>query len=103
MEAYKEGFSAVGFKCKNENIRTGVVNRQAAVDLIKELTRDGRQVDKGFLLLYTFKHYFKKRENDMIAFAMCSHGLAETSDGHLRVAFSDQMISLETLLEENMK
>ena len=34
---------------------------------------------------------------------MCSHGLAETGDGHLRVAFSDQMTSLETLLEENMK
>ena len=39
----------------------------------------------------------------MLAFAMCSHGLADTSDGNLRVAFSDQMVSLETLLEENMK
>ena len=39
----------------------------------------------------------------MIAFAMCSHGLAQTSDGQLRVAFSDQMISLDTLLEENIK
>ena len=39
----------------------------------------------------------------MLAFAMCSHGLAETSDGHLRVAFSDQMTSLETLLAEKMK
>ena len=34
---------------------------------------------------------------------MCSHGLADTSDGNLRVAFSDQMVLLETLLEENMK
>ena len=39
----------------------------------------------------------------MLAFAMCSQGLAMASDGHLRVAFSDQMTSLETLLEENMK
>ena len=39
----------------------------------------------------------------MLAFAMCSHGLAETRDGHLRVMFSDQMTSLEKLLEENMK
>ena len=39
----------------------------------------------------------------MLAFAMCSHGLADTTDGNLRVAFSDQMVSLETLLEENMK
>ena len=39
----------------------------------------------------------------MLAFAMCSHGLVETGDGHLRVMFSDQMTSLETLLEENMK
>ena len=45
MEAYKEGFSAVGFKCKNENIRSGVVNLKDAVDMIKELTRDGCQVE----------------------------------------------------------
>ena len=38
----------------------------------------------------------------MLAFAMCSHGLVETGDGHLRVMFSDHMTSLETLLEENM-
>ena len=44
MEAYKEGFSAVGFKCENENIRTGVVNLKDAVDMITELTRDGCQV-----------------------------------------------------------
>ena len=48
MEAYKEGFSAVGFKCKNENIRTGVVNLNDAVDMISELTRDGRQVQIRF-------------------------------------------------------
>ena len=103
MEAYKEGFSAVGFKCINQNVLTGEVNRQDAVDIIKELTRDGCQVGNKFLLINTFEHYFNQRENDMLAFAMCSHGLAETSDGQLRVAFSDQMISLETLLEENMK
>ena len=47
MEAYKEGFSAVGFKCKNENILTGVVNLCDAVDMITELTRDGGQVRKS--------------------------------------------------------
>ena len=46
MEAYKEGFSAVGFKCENENLRTGVVNLSDAVEMIKELTRDGRQVER---------------------------------------------------------
>ena len=44
MEAYKEGFSAVGFKCENHDVRTGVVTLSDAVDLITELTRDGRQV-----------------------------------------------------------
>ena len=58
MEAYKEGFSAVGFKCKNENIRTGVVNLNDAVDMITELTRDGCQVQKSFQLLQTFRKYF---------------------------------------------
>ena len=48
MEAYKEGFSAVGFKCENQNIRTGEVNRQDAVDIIKQLTRDGCQVENRF-------------------------------------------------------
>ena len=57
MEAYKEGFSAVGFKCENENIRTGVVNLQDAVDMIKELTRDGCQVKHRILFLYIFKRY----------------------------------------------
>ena len=46
MEAYKEGFSAVAFKCEDENVRTGVVNLSDAIDLITELTRDGRQVEK---------------------------------------------------------
>ena len=46
MEAYKEGFSAVGFKSEDENLRTGVVNLSDAVELITELTRDGRQVEK---------------------------------------------------------
>ena len=45
MEAYKEGFSAVGFKCENGNIRTGAVNLKDAVEMIKELTRDGCQVE----------------------------------------------------------
>ena len=48
MGAYKEGFSAVGFKCENQNIRTGVVNLNDAVDIITELTRDGRQVENLF-------------------------------------------------------
>ena len=48
MEAYKEGFSAVGFRCKNENLRTGVVDQKDAVEMIKELTRDGCQVEKYF-------------------------------------------------------
>ena len=48
MEAYKEGFSAVGFKCENENILTGVVNLDDAVSMIAKLTRDGRQVKIKF-------------------------------------------------------
>ena len=48
MEAYKEGFSAVGFKCKNENILTEVVNLKDAIDMITELTRDGCQVENIF-------------------------------------------------------
>ena len=51
MEAYKEGFSAVGFKCENTNIRTGVVNLKEAVDMINELTRDGCQVKNIILFL----------------------------------------------------
>ena len=48
MEAYKKGFSAVGFKCKKKNILTGVVNLDDAVKVITELTRDGRQVEIKF-------------------------------------------------------
>ena len=51
MEAYKEGFSAVGFKCENENLRTGVVNLSDAVKMITKLTRDGRQVEKIILFV----------------------------------------------------
>ena len=58
MEAYKEGFSAVGFKCENENIRTGVVNLKDAVDMIKELTRDGCQVKLRILFSFIFKKYY---------------------------------------------
>ena len=54
MEAYKEGFSAVGFKCENENIGTGVVNLKDAVDMISELTRDGCQV-RNKLYYYDIK------------------------------------------------
>ena len=54
MEAYKEGFSAVGFKCENENIRTGAVNLSDAVKMIAELTRDGCQVEKK-------SYYFVKK------------------------------------------
>ena len=57
MDAYKEGFSAVGFNCENENILTGVVNLKDAVDMIKELTRDGCQVKHRILFLKTFKKY----------------------------------------------
>ena len=48
MEAYKKGFSAVGFKCKKKNILTGVVNLDDAVKVITEITRDGRQVEIKF-------------------------------------------------------
>ena len=48
MGAYKEGFSAVGFECENQGLRTGVVNLNDAVDIITELTRDGRQVENLF-------------------------------------------------------
>ena len=39
----------------------------------------------------------------MLAFALCSHGLAETVDGDLKVAFSDQLYSLEKLLKKKLK
>ena len=55
MGAYKEGFSAVGFKCENQGLRTGVVNLNDAVDIITELTRDGRQVEN---LFYYNQNYF---------------------------------------------
>ena len=41
--------------------------------------------------------------NDMLAFGLCSHGLAETVDGDLKVAFSDQLYSLEKLLKKKLK
>ena len=59
MEAYKEGFSAVGFNCENENIRTGVVNLKDAVDMIKELTRDECQVDEiyNFVIKIVYNNF----------------------------------------------
>ena len=51
MEAYKEGFSAVDFKCKKKNILTGVVNLDDAVKMIAKLTRNGRQVKIKFSYL----------------------------------------------------
>ena len=39
----------------------------------------------------------------MLAFGLCSHGLAETVDGDLKVAFSDQLYSLEKLLKKKLK
>ena len=44
-----------------------------------------------------------KAGNDMLAFGVCSHGLAETVDGDLKVAFSDQLYLLEKLLKKKMK
>ena len=41
--------------------------------------------------------------NDMLAFGLCSHGLADSGNGDLKVAFSDQLYSLEKLLKENLK
>ena len=61
MEAYKEGFSAVDFKCKKKNILTGVVNLDDAVKMIKKLTRDGRQVKIKFsyFVINILKLYIK--------------------------------------------
>ena len=39
----------------------------------------------------------------MLAFGLCSHGLADTGNGDLKVAFSDQLYSLEKLLQKNLK
>ena len=39
----------------------------------------------------------------MLAFGLCSHGLAERGDGKLRIVFSDQMIPLENLLKEKIE
>ena len=39
----------------------------------------------------------------MVAFGLCSHGLAERGDGKLRIVFSDQMIPLENLIKEKIK
>ena len=44
MNKYKEGFSAVGFGCRNENFLTGVVNLTDAVKMIERITRKGAQV-----------------------------------------------------------
>ena len=63
MEAYKEGFAAVGFNCENENIRTGVVNLKDAVDMIKELTRDECQVEMKFyyfVIIIVYNHFQSK-------------------------------------------
>ena len=46
MNKYKEGFSAVGFDCKNENFLTGVVNLTDAVNMIEKITRKGAQVSQ---------------------------------------------------------
>ena len=40
--------------------------------------------------------------NDMLAFGLCSHGLADTGNGDLKVAFSDQLYSLEKLLKKKI-
>ena len=44
MNPYKEGFSAVGFDCSEENFLTGVVNLTDAVWMIEKITRQGIQV-----------------------------------------------------------
>ena len=44
MDKYKEGFSAVGFSCRNENFLTGVVNLTDAVKMVGKITRKGAQV-----------------------------------------------------------
>ena len=48
---------------------------------------------------------FFKAENDMIAFGICSHGfqLSGEDRGELGIVFSDDVISLEELLKENLK
>ena len=46
MEIYKEGFSAVGFNCDDENFKTGVVNLSDAKSFILDITLQGRQVCK---------------------------------------------------------
>ena len=63
MEAYKEGFSAVGFKSENENIRTGAVNLSDAVKTITELTRDGCQVENRsyYFVIIIFYFYFESQ------------------------------------------
>ena len=44
MDRYKEGFSAVGFDCSDNNFLTGVVKLTDAVGMIEKITRQGIQV-----------------------------------------------------------
>ena len=46
MDIYKEGFSAVGFNCDDENFKTGVVNLSDAMSFILDITLRGKQVFK---------------------------------------------------------
>ena len=46
MNKYKEGFSAVGFDCSDENFLTGVVNLTEAVNMIEKITQKGAQVSQ---------------------------------------------------------
>ena len=39
----------------------------------------------------------------MLAFGLCSHGMADCGNGDLKIAFSDQLYSLEKLLKDNLK
>ena len=41
---YKEGYSAVGFNCNDENFKTGVVNLSDALSFILDITLKGKQV-----------------------------------------------------------
>ena len=47
MDIYKEGFSAVGFNCDDENFKTGIVNLSDAVSFILDITLQGKQVSRS--------------------------------------------------------
>ena len=57
---YKEGFSAVGFNCDNENFRTGVVNLSDALSFILDITLQGKQVKmiNLFFAIHSFYNLF---------------------------------------------